>query len=122
MNGCYRAYRFDGAFGGERYECTIKGLDGPGKGALIIVFIGADQSALFLLRHAQGKVNWLNLGTSSGGFRKNIRIPWTDLVWRSRHFLGAEWVWFEIPRWKTGFSVPKDVAARLLADGGQALG
>jgi hypothetical protein len=116
-----RDYKYDGNFGGKRYECTVGGLsESPG----LLCFTGADANGLYLMPHARpGRTLWSYLGNGRRYwvFRKSLFIPWTDLGYRSGRVLLKDCVWFDLSGRRVYFYVAKDVGEKLLNDAGRGL-
>lgn len=109
--GFVSGYRYNSEFQGMRYECRLRFATSEYDS---LCFIGANESALYLLYHPASKGWWWKYG--AGGFKKNLEIPWNDLDYQPVTMLFKNWMRFEIPPRKIYFYVPKDVGDRLLID------
>jgi hypothetical protein len=109
-------YNFTGAFQGNRYECSLGGLnEGHGTWCLI----GADEYGLYLLPSPK-PVRWL-WGYPGGRqvFKKSLLIPWTDIGCRTGRVLFKDCIWFDLAPRRIYLYVPKDIGEKLLSDAGR---
>jgi hypothetical protein len=111
-------YQFDGEFQGNLYECVITGFYSETSD---LCWIGANRSHLLLLSHPKGAGSWLGFPIQHQGLDKNLSISWREISFRPRKLFFSNSVWFELQTSKTGFSVPREVAEKVLADAGREL-
>jgi hypothetical protein len=106
-------YRFDGDFGGERYECILRfaSLEYG-----VRCFIGVDASALYLLARSARKKSWWRFRNPNEVFRHDLHIPWQDLDCRVGRVYLKDCMWFHIPSRGLHFYVPRNIGDRLLMD------
>jgi hypothetical protein len=111
-------YRYDGGFEGRRHDCTLRFANLE---AGIQCFIGADQSGLYLLTHPARKNSFWSFGNARGVFKRNLRIPWSDLGCRAGRMLLLDCIWFDIPSRKIHFYVPRNIGEELLRDSNRTI-
>jgi hypothetical protein len=111
-------YRYDGGFEGRRHECTL-GFANLEAG--IQCFIGANQSGLYLLTHPVRKNSFWSLGNGRGIFKRNLRIPWSDLSCRAGRMFVQDCIWFDVPSRKIHFYVPRNIGEKLLRDSNRTI-
>ncbi len=109
--GFVSGYRYNSEFLGRRYESRLRFATSEHDS---LCFIGANESALYLLYHPASNGWWWKY--RAGGFTKNLEIPWSDLDCRPVTMLFKDYMRFEIPPRKIYFYIPKDIGDQLLID------
>jgi len=118
QSGFYRDYRFDGAFGGNRYECMLGGLN---QEARTLCLMGADESGIYILSHPKpGRRFW---GYGTAVFKGSLFIPWKDIECSPGDtFPFKDVIWFKLVSRRIYLYLAKEVGTKLLADAGREPG
>jgi hypothetical protein len=107
-------YHYDGQFSRQRYKCVLR-FSNHETGTRC--FTGADVSGLYLLIDPTVRRAWWSFGVGiEGVLQKNIRIPWSDLDFRTGRVLLRNCTWFDLPSKNIHFYVPVNIGEKLLAD------
>ncbi|MGA8273907.1 MAG: hypothetical protein WB919_20255 [Candidatus Sulfotelmatobacter sp.] len=124
MRGVQRDYSYEGEFPGNHYLCDLRSA---GTESTIRCQIGASDSALYLMAdpETQAKLSWRPWKVQNWDFRAlsntNLRIPCTDLQYRTGKMFFRDVIWFENRSRRFYVYVPREIGDKLLIDAGRAV-
>lgn len=117
LRRCEAMYGTDDSFAGRRYLTKIRLASVE---AHVSCLTGADADALYVLRDRRVPNNWWRRSNYSTSLHHNLRIPWSDLTYRSDRILFTRRMWFEVNSAKINFFMNFEMGQKLITDAGKA--